>query len=376
MSGRAGAIAPLIAKTCYRKSQKAYRKGRRWDLKTRRWKICEDMCGQPEVSYLPATVLTYLNYPWAIQFACLDWEFLNYLENHTQELQRVSFLDVETYCLKDFQTFERVNLKLPFSLAAKNVKLTTAPGLQRLDNSAFVLHRLPSMQLATALANLSDCMVVQHTSAEYLNHSLPETWSELEELMDGEVRKLQGILVYPESGLEIEILKAENGRYYVRELTALLFVENCMYSDLVTLQGELDQQTTDKIVRRISHFANSMQSMKWKGYRWRFEKVFIQWSDVDIETYSCLVPLSCFCDMIINQQSRWCLSEEQWSKAANTSYTEMQTSTDWKWQNIRAVCLYKFLALKKNTFDKLLEHCQVNGHSSTDIMLDDSGTST
>ena len=37
--------------------KKAYRKGRRWDLKTRCWKICEDMCGQPEVSYLPATDL-------------------------------------------------------------------------------------------------------------------------------------------------------------------------------------------------------------------------------------------------------------------------------------------------------------------------------
>lgn len=347
--------------------QKACKKGRRWDFKTRCWKICEDMCGQPEGSYLPATVLTYLHFPWAIQFACLDWEFLHYLKNHPQELQGVSFLGVETFCLKDFQIFERVNLKSPFSLVARNVDLTTAPSLQRLDNSAFVLHYLPSMQLATALANLGDCMVVQHVSDEYLNYSLTESWSELEELMDGEVRKLQGIMVYPEPGLEIEILKAENGRYYVRELTALLFIENCIYSNLVTLQGELDQQTADKIVGKISHYANSVQSMKWKGYRWRFEKVFIQWSDADIETYSCLVPLSCFCDMIINQRSRWCLSEEQWSKAANTSYTEMLTSRDWDRSYVQALCLYKFLALKKNTFDKLLEHCQVDGHSSTDI---------
>lgn len=118
---------------------KAYRKGRRWDLKTRCWKICEDMCGQPEGSYLPATVLTYVHFPWTVQFACLDWQFLNYLENHPQELQRVSFLGVETYCLKDFQTFERVGSKLPGSPQAKNVNLTTVPGLQRLDNSAFVL---------------------------------------------------------------------------------------------------------------------------------------------------------------------------------------------------------------------------------------------
>lgn len=353
--------------------KKAYRKGRRWDLKTRCWKICEDMCGQPEGSYLPATVLTYLQYPLAIQFACFDWEFLNYLEHNPQKLQRVSLLGVETFCLKDFQTLEQVGLKLPFSLAALNVKLTTTPGLQRLDNSAFVLHHLPSMHLATALANLSDCMVVQHASNEYLNYSLTEYWSELEELMDGEVRKLQGIMVYPESDLEIEILKAENGRYYVRELTAALFLENCMYSNLVDPQGELSQQSADQLVRNISSWANSMQSMKWKGYRWRFEKVFIQWSDVDIETYSCLVPLSCFCDMIINQRSRWCLSEEQWSKAVNTSYTEMLTSRSWN--NARGVSLYKFLAFQKNTFDKLLEHCQINGHSSTDIMLDDSGTS-
>lgn len=355
---------------------KAYRKGRRWDLKTRCWKIYEDMCGQPEGSYLPAAVLTYLQSSWAIQFICLDWEFLNYLENHPQDLQRVSFLGVETYCLKDFQIFERVGLKLPFSLAAKNVEMSSASSIQRLDNSAFILHHLTSMQSATALANLSNCMVVQNASDEYLNHSLTENWSELEELMDGEVRKLQGIMVYPESGLEIEILKAENGRYYVRELTALLFLENCMYSDLVTLQGELNQQTADKIVRKILHFANTVQSMKWKGYRWRFEQVLIQWSDADIETYSCLVPLSCFCDMIVDQCSKQGWSEEQWNKAASTSYTEMLTSGDWRYYNVRATCLYKFLALQKNTFDKLLEHGQTNGHKSTDTVLDNSVTST
>jgi predicted GIY-YIG superfamily endonuclease len=352
--------------------KKAYRKGRRWDLKTQCWKICEDMCGQAEGSYLPATVLSYLQHPWAIQFACLDWKFINYLEHNPQNLQRVSLLGVETFCLKDFQAFEQVGLKLPFLLAALNKKLTIEPGLQRLDNSVFVLHHLPSMQLATSLANLNDCLVVQHASEEYLNHSLTETWSELEELMDGEVRKLEGILVYPEEGLEIEILKAENGRYYVRELTAALFLKNCLYTDLLTPQGELNQQQANQLVGLLSSYANSVQSMKWKGYRWRFEKVFIQWNDVDIETYSCLVPLGCFCDMIVDQYSKQGWSEERWNTAANTSYAEMLTSRDWNGGNVRAVCLYKFLALHKNTFDKLLEHCQVNGHGSTDIMLDDS----
>ncbi len=356
--------------------KKAYRKGRRWDLRTRCWKICEDMCGQPEGSYLPATVLSYVQHPWAIQFACLDWQFLNYLENHPQELQRVSFLGVETYCLKDFQTFERMGLKLPWTLAAKNVELTPTSSIQRLDDSGFVLHHLPSMQLATALANLCDGMVVQHANEEYLNYSLTETWSELEEPMDGEVRKLQGIMVYPESGLEIEILKAENGRYYVMELTAALFLRKTLYSNLLTPQGELDQRIADQLVGLISSYANSIQSMKWKGYRWRFEKVFIQWSDADIETYSCLVPLSCFCDMIVDQYSKQGWSEERWNTAANTSYTEMLTSRDWNWDNVRAICLYKFLALQKNTFDKLLEHGQANGHKSTDTMLDNSVTST
>ena len=184
--------------------------------------------------------------------------------------------------------------------------------------------------------------------------------------MDGEVRKLQGIMVYPESGLEIEILKAENGRYYVRELTAALFLQNCLYTSLINLQGELNQQTADQILRQISHDAYSVQSMKWKGYRWRFEKIFIQWSDVDIETYSCLVPLGCFCDMIVNQYSKMGWSEERWNKAANTSYTEMLTSRDWNGFNMRAVCLYKFLALQKNTFDQLLKHTQVSDHKLTD----------
>jgi hypothetical protein len=358
--------------------KKAYRKGRRWDFKTRCWKICEDMCGQPEGSYLPATVLTYLQYPLAIQFACLDWEFLNYLEHNPQELQRVSFLGVETYCLKDFQTFKRVGLKLPFSPSAKNVEMSSASSIQRLDNSAFVLHHLPSMQLTTALANLSDGMVVQHASDEYLNYSLTESWSELEELMDGEVRKLQGMMVYPESGLEIEILKAENGRYYVRELTAALFLRKTLYSNLLTPQGELDQRIADQLVGLISSYANSIQSMKWKGYRWRFEKVFIQWSDADIETYSCLVPLSCFCDMIVYQCSQEVWSEERRNTAANSSYAEMLTSGDWKYLNVnvQAICLYKFLALQKNTFDQLLEHAQANGHNSADTMLDNSVTST
>lgn len=345
---------------------KAYRKGRRWDFKTRSWKICEDMCGQPEGSYLPAAVLSYLHSPWAVQFACLDWQFLNYLENHPQELQRVSFLGVETYCLKDNQTFERAGLKLPGTLGTKNVEMSSVSSIQRLDNCAFVLHHLPSMQLATALANLSNCMVVHHVGAEDFNHSLTETWSELEELMDGEVRKLQGIMVYPEEGLEVEILKAENGRYFVRELTAALFLRNTLSSNLVTPQGELNQQTANQLVGLISGYANSLQSMKWKGYRWRVEKVFIQWSDVDIETYSCLVPLSCFCDMIVDQCSKQAWSEEQWNKTASTSYTEMLTAGDWKHYNMRAVCLYKFLALQKNTLDQLLGHAQVSDGKSTD----------
>lgn len=355
---------------------KAYRKGRRWDLKTRCWKIYEDMCGQPEGSYLPAAVLSYLHFPWAIQFACLDWQFLNYLEAHPQELQRVSFLGVEAYCLKDLQTFERAGLKSPFSLAEKNVEMPSTSNMQRLEHLAFVLHHLPSMHLATVLANLSDGMVVQPASDEYLNYSLTETWSELEELMDGEVRKLQGIMVYPESGLEIEILKAENGRYYVRELTAFLFLENCLYTSLLTPEGELERQVANKVIRSISSYANSVQSMKWKGYRWRFEQVFIQWSDADIETYSCLVPLGCFCDMIADQnpKSKWCLSEEQWSQLANTSYAEMLTSRTWN--NARSICLYKFLVLQKNTFAQLLKHDQANGRRSTDTMLDNSVTST
>jgi hypothetical protein len=345
---------------------KAYRKGRRWDLKTRCWKICEDMCGQPEGSYLPAAVLSYLHSPWAIQFACLDWQFLNYLENHPQELQRVSFLGVETYCLKDKKTFERAGLKLPLLLGKKNVEMPSASSIQRLDNSAFVLHHLPSMQLATLLAGFSDCMVVPPVGAEDFNHSLTETWSELEELMDGEVRKLQGIMVYPEEGLEIEILKAENGRYYIRELTTALFLRNTLYSDLLTPQGELNEQTANNLVGLISSYANSVPSMKWKGYRWRFEKVFIQWSDVDIETYSCLVPLNCFGDMIVDQYSKQGWSEERWNEAANLSYAEMQISKDWRHSGVRGICLYKFLALQKNTFDQLLEHNQVSDRKSTD----------
>jgi hypothetical protein len=184
--------------------------------------------------------------------------------------------------------------------------------------------------------------------------------------MDGEVRKLQGIMVYPESGLEIEILKAENGRYYVRELTALLFLVNHLYTNLITLQGELNQQTADEIVQSMLQYANSVQSMKWKGYRWRFEQVFIQWSDIDIETYSCLVPLNCFCDTIVNQYSKLGWSEERWNEAAHLSYTEMQISKDWKHSGVRGICLYKFLALQKKTLERLLEHSQVSDRQSTD----------
>jgi hypothetical protein len=287
------------------------------------------------------------------------------LENHPQELQRVSFLGVETYCLKDNKTFERAGLKLPLLLGKKNVEMPSASSIQRLDNSAFVLHHLPSMHLATALANVSGCMVVQPAGAGDFNNSLTETWSELEELMDGEVRKLQGIMVHPEEGLEIEILKAENGRYYVRELTAFLFLENRLYTSLLTPQGELNQQQADGLVQSLSSYANSLQSMKWKGYRWRFEKVLIQWSDADIETYSCLVPLSFFCDMIVNERIKQGWSEERWNQAVNASYTEMLTP-DWKYSNVRGVCLYKFLALQKNTFAQLLEHTQVSERKSTD----------
>lgn len=78
--------------------------------------------------------------------------------------------------------------------------------------------------------------------------------------------------------------------------------------------------------------------------------------------------------MVVNRYSKQSWFEEQWNKVANTSYTEMLTSRDW--YDRRVLCLYKFLALQKNTFDKLLEPYQVNGHSSTDIVLDDSVTST
>jgi hypothetical protein len=62
--------------------------------------------------------------------------------------------------------------------------------------------------------------------------------------------------------------------------------------------------------------------------------------------------------MIVDLYSKQGWSEEQRNKAASTSYTEMLTSRTWN--NERAICLYKFLALQKNTFAQLLEPTQVS----------------
>lgn len=111
--------------------------------KNTNWIYYETYCGLSEDEYLPATTLTYLYQGWAIHFVWIGWEIIHWARANRDNLLKIKFFDVETYCLPDPHILEAVELE-----RYNNV----TDGKKQLYDSDFILSVLPSIHPATHLS--------------------------------------------------------------------------------------------------------------------------------------------------------------------------------------------------------------------------------
>jgi predicted GIY-YIG superfamily endonuclease len=112
-----------------------------------------------------------------------------------------------------------------------------------------------------------------------------EPWEELEPMSEGEVRVMTRQFVYVDD-VEIEICTNENGKYFVRHNVYWWIIHRNKNPDPV---GNCVIQNTQNAV-------NKLPTIRWCGYRYRFETIIFSEDDVEVE--SVLLPLAMFEDLM------------------------------------------------------------------------------
>lgn len=137
-------ISGSIANSAYSKNRYEWVRGVL--KKNTNWRYYETYCGLSENECLPATVLTYLYQGWAIHFVWIGWEIIHWARANRENLLKIKFFDVETYCLIDPHILEAVELE-----RYDNV----TDGKKQLYAVDFILSVLPSIHPATHLSQES-----------------------------------------------------------------------------------------------------------------------------------------------------------------------------------------------------------------------------
>jgi hypothetical protein len=104
-------------------------------------------------------------------------------------------------------------------------------------------------------------------------------------MSEGEVRVMTRQFVYVDD-VEIEICTNENGKYFVRHNVYWWIIHRNKNPDPV---GNCVIQNTQNAV-------NKLPTIRWCGYRYRFETIIFSEDDVEVE--SVLLPLAMFEDLM------------------------------------------------------------------------------
>jgi hypothetical protein len=112
-----------------------------------------------------------------------------------------------------------------------------------------------------------------------------EPWEELEPMAEGQVRVMNRQFVYIED-VEIEVCTNDNGKYFVRHNVYWWIMHN----------NKNPHPETNCVIRNLQNVIDRLPTIRWSGYRFRFETIIF--SEDDVEVDSLLLPLAMFEDLI------------------------------------------------------------------------------
>ncbi|MDZ7956526.1 MAG: GIY-YIG nuclease family protein [Aulosira sp. DedQUE10] len=118
-----------------------------------------------------------------------------------------------------------------------------------------------------------------------------EPWEELEPMAEGEARVMTRQFLYVDD-VEIEVCANGNGKHFVRH-NVYWWIER---------KQKIPDLQPDTIIKCLNQAVNILPTIKWSGYRFRFETIVF--SEDDMEAESILLPFGMFEDLM-KEKSRF-----------------------------------------------------------------------
>lgn len=118
-----------------------------------------------------------------------------------------------------------------------------------------------------------------------------EPWEELEPMPEGEARVMTRQFLDVD-GVEVEVCTNANGKYFVRHNVYWWIMRGT----------KNPSPHCDILIDHFQNRLNSLPSIKWSGYRFRFETIMFSEDDVEVESIL-LLPLVMFEDLVKNDVS-------------------------------------------------------------------------
>lgn len=120
-----------------------------------------------------------------------------------------------------------------------------------------------------------------------------EPWEELEPMPEGEAREMTRQFLYVD-GVEVEVCTNGNGKHFVR---------HNVYWWIVHRQKN-PAPKYNCVLDNLKDAVNRLPTIKWSGYKFKFETIIFSEDDVEIE--SVLLPLGMFEDLMRDARSMSC----------------------------------------------------------------------
>jgi predicted GIY-YIG superfamily endonuclease len=160
-----------------------------------------------------------------------------------------------------------------------------------------LLENIPEKEEMSSLEALEDDPIpvklvdnYQPQKGKHINVVDVEPWEELEPMPEGEARVMTRQFLDVD-GVEVEVCINANGKYFVR---------HNVYWWIIKGQKNFDMPS-DRVVKDFGGAVGRLPSIRWFGYRFRFETIVFSEDDAEVE--SLLLPLVMFEDLVKNHVS-------------------------------------------------------------------------
>ncbi|MBO1048406.1 MAG: GIY-YIG nuclease family protein [Dolichospermum sp. DEX182a] len=160
-----------------------------------------------------------------------------------------------------------------------------------------------------------------------------EPWEELEPMAEGEVRVMTRQFVYVDD-VEIEVCTNDNGKYFIRHHLYWWI----MYNE------KNPSREYGCIIENIQNPVKKLATIRWSGYRYRFETIRFSEDDVEVENVI-LLPLAMFEDLM----------KDQSTVGLNSSVLEEIQKGEYKSKSNDSMRIKLFVWLQSNSLSSLLQ---------------------